>query len=275
MKDIAVYTETFANWPTHVKYAFNAAVALGANVTGVCVCPAPDMGFPSYDAPGVTLELIDQIRQLMDDAFAVTPSFVAEAQQLGAKDAAWQVAQGYVPDCLALIANWHDLLVLQRSSTAPWGSPSALGHIMLSCGIPCLIVPENRGPDFSTQHVAIAWDGSAGALRAVHAALPLLARAARVTVLDNLHHQPSFLEHWRPGFELFGYLQRHGIAAQPGSIGEYGKGIGSDLLQSAETIGADLLVMGCYGHTRLREWVLGGATREVLEQATIPVLMVH
>lgn len=274
MKDIAAYTESLHAWPRHVEYAAAFAATLGAQLTGIYVCPSPEMGLPAYDVPGFVQEWADQVRELVDEACKAESGFVAEARQRHLEQAVWQVAQGYVPDCLAMASNWHDLLVLGSDAAALWGSPSAIGDIMLSCDIPCLIVPAAYGKPFSLDCVAIAWNGSMTSLRAIHAALPILARARHIAVLESAD-PASPTAAWKPRFDLTRYLRRHGLAPQASTVARHGKGIGSDLLQAANRAGADLLVMGGYGHTRLRERVLGGATKEVLEQASLPVWMRH
>lgn len=277
MKDIAVYSESFKSWFPHVEYAIRLAAAFGASVTGVCVCPSPDATMSVYDAPGLVLESIEEARQLMDDAYAAEPSFLALARELGVIDAFWQVADGDIPHSMQLIGNWHDLLVLGRTSRSAWGSPSALGDIMLGCGgTPCLIVPEMQDKLPMFNRIAIAWNGSTEALRAVHAALPLLIRAWKVVIFNRGGTRASRMDQWLPGFDLVSYLQRrHGVVAETHALPDRDAGIGDDLLHAAGQVQAELLVMGGYGHTRLREWILGGATREVLEKTTIPVLMRH
>ncbi|MFC5437640.1 universal stress protein [Rhodanobacter umsongensis] len=259
-----------------MEYAIRLAAAFGASVTGVCVCPSPDVTMSVYDAPDLVLESIEEARQLMGDASAAEASFLALARELGVTDAFWQVADGDVPHSMKLIGNWHDLLVLGRTSSLAWGSSSAIGDIVLGCGgAPCLIVPpEMHDKPPVLNRIAIAWNGSAEALRAVHAALPMLIRA-KVVILNRGGNRASPMDQWLPGFELTGYLQRHGVIAETHVLSDRGEAIGGDLLHAAGDVQADLLVMGGYGHARLREWILGGATREVLEKAMIPVLMRH
>ena len=276
MKDIVVYSESFKSWFPHVEYAIRLAAAFGASVTGVCVCPSPEAAMSVYDAPVLVLESIKEARQLMSDAYAAEVSFLALARELGVIDAFWQVADGDGPHSMKLIGNWHDLLVLGRTSHFAWGSSSAIGDIMLGCGgVPCLVVPEMQVKPPSLNRIAIAWNGSAEALRAVHAALPMLIPAWKVVILNRGGNQASLMDQWLPGFDLASYLQRHGVIAESHALTDRGEGIGTDLLQAADAFQADLLVMGGYGHTRLRERILGGATREVLEKSTIPVLMRH
>jgi len=276
MKDIVVYSESFKSWFPHVEYAIRLAATFDANVTGVCVCPSPEAAMSVYDAPALVQESIKEARQLMGDAYAAEASFLALARELGVTDAFWQVADGDVPHSMKLIGNWHDLLVLGRTPDLAWSSSSAIGDIMLGCGgVPCLVVPEMRVKPPVLNRIAIAWNGSAEALRAVHAALPMLIRAWKVVILNRGGNQASLMDQWMPGFDLASYLQRHGVIAESHALADRGEGIGTDLLQAAGAFQTDLLVMGGYGHTRLRERILGGATREVLEKTTIPVLMRH
>lgn len=277
MKDIAVYSEGFKSWSPHVEYAIRLAAAFGAHVTGVCVCPSPEAVMSAYDAPLLVLESIKEARQLMSDAYAAEASFLALARELGVIDAFWQVADGDVPHSMKLIGNWHDLLVLGRTSSLAWGSSSAIGDIVLGCGgLPCLIVPpEMQDKPPVLNRIAIAWNGSAEAVRAVYAALPMLTRARKVVILNRGGNRASPMDQWLPGFELAGYLQRHGVTAETRVLPDRGEAIGSDLLYAAGDAQADLLVMGGYGHAQLREWILGGATREVLDKAMVPLLMRH
>jgi len=276
MKDIIVYSESFNAWQPHVAYAAHLAAALDASLTGACICLSPMMSAPIYEAPNLATQFIDEACELLEAAQAAESSFLAFACAHDVRDAAWQVADGYIPDSLALIANWHDLLVLGRNDSSPWGSASSIGEIMLSCGLPAVIVPETWDRPFSLDRIAIAWNGSAEAIRAIHAALPLLARASHVIVLGHAEDRTPQMNRWIPGFDLQGYLHRHGIQARsvPLPMPE-DQDIGAALLQVAMQEQADLLVMGGYGHTRLREWVLGGATREVLQRGMMPVWMRH
>lgn len=274
MKNIAVYTESMRAWPRHMEFAASLTAALHAQMTGVFICPSFDMGLPAYEVPGFEVEWADQVRELMEEACKSEAGFLAEARLRGVEKADWLVAQGYVPECLAVASNWHDLWVLGCDNATTWGSPTAIGDIMLSCDIPCLVVPANYVKPFALDCVAIAWNGSMAALRAIHSALPVLKRSQRIVLLEGAR-MPSPMDTWRPGFDLGRYLAQHGLVVQPSALVQSGNSIGNDLLQAAHHVQADLLVMGAYGHTRLRERILGGATREVLQHLSLPVWMRH
>jgi len=121
--------------------------------------------------------------------------------------------------------------------------------------------------------VLVAWNGSREATRAVHDALPLLRRAEKVTVLSIDPDEDA--EPRLPGADVSLHLARHGVTAQAATIAGTDVAVGDLLLSYAADHDIDLIVMGAYGHTRLREVVLGGATRTLLRHMTVPVLMSH
>jgi nucleotide-binding universal stress UspA family protein len=275
MQDILAYVENSESWAPSVEYAARLAAAFDASLTGAYVCPSPVAVMPAYDAPGLLANLIESTRQLEDIAFAARGSFISWAEGMGVPRASWQVAEGYLPSVLEQIGNWHDLLVLGRAVDAPWGTAQTLGNLVLSAGLPCIVVPPQHAGGFALDSVALAWNGTAEAIRAIHAARPLIRRAGRVVVLRGENRHPASGVGWKPEFELSAYLQHHGIQAEEQSIASTDDDAGASLLDAASKLHADLLVMGAYGRTRFSEWIFGGATRHVLGHASMPVLMRH
>lgn len=191
---------------------------------------------------------------------------------------AWaEVGDAPVLPAFSRQALYADLLVLGQhdpSEAAAAGVPGDFPEaVMALSGKAALVLPYAKQPAEVGATVAIAWKPTRESARALAAALPLLQQARRVHVLS-----------WPAGeddiqgdrLDLEGYLRLHGIepawhregGAEPGVLGEL-------LLSRACDLGADLLVMGCYGHSRMREWVLGGTSRTVLQSMTLPVLMAH
>jgi len=172
----------------------------------------------------------------------------------------------------------HDLLVLGQPDP---GDPLAsqrraiVEDVLLHSPRPTLVVPHaGRFEDFGHEAL-LAWDGSHGAARAVADALPILRRARAVHVVQFDRHvgqgggiEPASLR------GVVRWLGRHGIEAQ-GDVRYTGVDIGNALLSHAADVGADLLVMGCWGHARWAERLLGGATRTVMATMTVPVLTSH
>lgn len=139
---------------------------------------------------------------------------------------------------------------------------------LFDTGRPVLVAPP-AAPLQIGRKIAIAWNGSSQAARAVAFSLPFLERAEQVTILVG-----SGQDSHTPGTALAAYLERHGIRAAVEGFDVAGS-VGKSVLERAGELGADLIVMGAYGHSRLREMILGGATREILASATLPVLMAH
>lgn len=278
MRDILVYSESFKRWGAGVEYAARLARIFDAHLTGIWVCASPTASIPILEEPELLAGLLDAAISLEREAFASAASFTGHVLKLGQRKAAWQVAEGDVPEALALAGCWHDLLVVERTDRTVWGTTAALGNLVLGVdGLPCIAVPADvtrRDPDADA--VAIAWNGSAEAMRAVHAALPLLRRARRVAILRGEQHPPAGMTAWQPPFDLAEYLLRHGVSTETRAIaGGSEEDIGAALLRAADEAGAALLVMGAYGHSRFHEWVLGGVTRHVIEHADMPVLLRH
>lgn len=162
-----------------------------------------------------------------------------------------------------------DLIILSRPKAAGEGSAPGFDTALFDSGRPLLLVPSD-GSEKIGGCIAIAWDRSREATRAVDAALPFLVEAEKVVILSAREGKAKV----EPS-QLSWYLAGHGIAAKTWAFTPEGGALGEELLAEAAKAGADLMIMGGYGHSRLRELVLGGATREVLQKAAIPVLMAH
>jgi nucleotide-binding universal stress UspA family protein len=136
-----------------------------------------------------------------------------------------------------------------------------------------LVVPRYGTFDTVGERVLVAWNGSREATRAVHDALPILKLATKVTVLSIDPERDTGDR--IPSADIALHLARHGVAAEGTSTVGLDISVGDLLLSRAADLGADLIVMGAYGHSRMRELVLGGATRHILQHMTVPVLMSH
>jgi nucleotide-binding universal stress UspA family protein len=147
-------------------------------------------------------------------------------------------------------------------------------QVIMNCRTPVLIIPYASQRDSIGRSVLVAWNGSEEATQAVHNAIPLLQHATSVKVaMFDFPSRPD-VRGDSSGEDLALYLARHDIQAdviQRKTVNDTGK----ELLSLATKLDSDMLVMGCYGHSRFREMLLGGTTRTVLESTTIPVLMSH
>lgn len=139
---------------------------------------------------------------------------------------------------------------------------------------PVMVVPDDATPMVSPKRVVLAWNGSAEALRAARAALPILVAAERVHVVlvDPPKHGPTRSD---PGGLLSQYLARHGVKVEIDVLAKTMSRVSDVLLRHVSDVDAEMIVMGAYGHSRFREAILGGATRNMLEHTKVPVLMAH
>jgi nucleotide-binding universal stress UspA family protein len=166
-----------------------------------------------------------------------------------------------------------DLVVLGQPVP---GASSALGppeDVILGCGRPVLVVPHAWRFLAPIGAIAlVAWNASREVTRALHDALPLLAGTTAVTVF-SVHPDPD--EDWLLDGELVRHLARHGLEAVEERVSPVGMTVAEAVIARMTEVGADFLVMGAYGHSRLREIILGSTTRDILREMKVPVLMSH
>lgn len=173
------------------------------------------------------------------------------------------------------LAKTVDLIILGQHSPDSRSVGFRPEDIVIAAARPILVIPYAGSFDTVGRRALVAWDGTREAVRAVNDALPLLANAEAVTVVF-VAAQEAALEQHRPSLErIVQHLLRHGIAAQPGETLQGDLAISDVLLSRAADFAADLIVSGAYHHSQLREALIGGVSRELLEHMTVPVLMSH
>jgi len=145
--------------------------------------------------------------------------------------------------------------------------------LLLESGRPVLVIPPRSVVSMPMKRITIAWQPTREATRAVHDALPLLKGAERVDVLTI--HDDGAADTDASGRRMVKYLARHGVEAYPVSRPTLGQTVATAILQYTREMHAHLLVAGGYGHSRLREWALGGVTRELLIATDLPMLFGH
>jgi nucleotide-binding universal stress UspA family protein len=215
----------------------------------------------------------ERVRQLFDRTCAEQGIVAAAKPAPGSSgpSVAWREEVGREEDVIAYAGRLADLLVFARpfpDKDIP--SIISLNAALMESGRPLLLAPPTL-PSQIGQTIAVFWNGSAEASRAVAAALPFLERAAKVIVLCAREEEPAAHD------ELANYLGWHGIVADVRTFVAGGGGghVGQGLLLQANAVGADLIVMGAYTHSRLRQLILGGVTRHVIHAARVPVLLSH
>jgi nucleotide-binding universal stress UspA family protein len=152
---------------------------------------------------------------------------------------------------------------------------SVVGGAVIDSGRPAMIFPDDGLPTLRPRRVLLAWDRSVSAGRAARAALKTLVAAdtVRLVMVDPV--PPRGKDREQPGADMAAYLARHGVRVEIDEIASGGHTVEEVLLRHALDVGADLLVIGAYGHTRLRERVFGGVTKSMLDTRRISMLMAH
>lgn len=210
------------------------------------------------------------VRALFDRAVAEQQVPVAAPATGGrAATASFASSTGREEEVVAQQARLADLTVVPHPEAGgEAGSADALHAVLFDSGRPVLLATEQR-PASIGRRICVGWNGTAESASAVTAALPWLERAEAVRILSSEGYQrrgPS-------AEELAPYLAMHGVHADIATFGAVDGVIGAGLLAAAAEFGADLVAMGAYSHSRLRQLILGGVTRHVLEHAKLPILM--
>jgi nucleotide-binding universal stress UspA family protein len=207
---------------------------------------------------------------------AVRRAVAAEAPGLRVSVDAAVTQLGVLTDIVAQRAQFADLVVLTRPYGGDQGpeAEAVVEAAMFEGNAPVLVVPDSGLVSAAPTRIVIAWNQGREAMEAVRAALPLLKQAEQViiTVVDPPVHGP---ERSDPGGLLCQMLVRHGVRAEVTVLARTLPRVSDVLLRHVRDVNADLMVMGAYGHSRFREAILGGATRNMLEQTEVAVLMAH
>lgn len=270
LKTLLVHVDATPQSAVRLQLAEQLALAHGAQATAVYAVTSALLRYPMAMAAGadiapmlaeVDAQRLEAARKLY--AASVQPAHVG-----------WLECKGRPIVDMAQQALCADLLVLgQRASDESRDvdvPADFVSSVLIDSGRPAIVVPHIARAPLRLDRVLVAWKPTREAARAVSAALPLLQQAASVTVV-------SFDEGGEPAPEagIVGYLRSHGVQAGFKRAVAAEISVGDQLLSLAADEQSDLLVMGCYGHGRAREWVMGGTSRTVIASMTIPVLMSH
>ncbi len=275
IKDIVVSLQSGENGGPAGDYAISLASAFEAHIAGVAfvyaaIIPVSAVGY-------IPREVIDvQLRENEAAAKAAIGRFNAAVARTGVS-AEPLLLDGDVADAsrrFSRIARYFDVAVVGQPKPEASHVEAMIGESTLfEAGRPVIMVPYVQRAPVRLDKVMVCWDGGGSAARAVGDAMPLLKRARKVEIVIIAHERgkPTEIE----GVDLGRHLARHGLNVAVERIPGGDINVGEALLSRAADSGADLMVMGGYGHSRLREFVLGGVTRSILQSMTVPVLMSH
>lgn len=272
-KTILVHVDQSRHLGLRVAAAASLAVADNAHLIGVAMTGISRFAYQS-GAPTLAAHL-ETLRARAAGALA---EFEALARGLGVASFETRLVDDDAAGGISVQARYCDLVVVGQTDLhepSPAVLPDFPEYVLMHCGRPLLIVPRAGAAPFAADKILVAWDASMEATHAVAGALPLLRRAGRVDlVVFNPDPQAEEAHGAQPGADIALYLARHGIAVEVAAQHTEAD-IGAALLAKAAALSSELIVMGGYGHSRLREIVLGGTSRTVLDAAAVPVLMAH
>jgi nucleotide-binding universal stress UspA family protein len=257
------------------EFALDLAGLWESHLTGIALAVDPIV--PGFVVAPLPVEVIEKARtQAVATARATVRTFLeaAERRGLAAEARTSEVLMGGSPEGFVAACRTTDLMVIGQDdpdASEPMRD-MLIETALFEGGAPLLLVPHLHRGRAEFNRVMIAWDGGRAVSRTVQAALPILAEAKTVEVVmvGRAGSGPG-----QPGAELATWLARHGLAVEVTRIEAPDIGVAEALLDHAADRFTDLLVMGGYGHSRVREFLLGGATRGVLASMTLPVLMAH
>ena len=272
---LMIYASLEASKPTSgpAAFAVGAAAALGAHLD-VLVPHTDFLTLGTWE--GRSAEQIEQETAVRrQNTSALAEGIAAQARERGVPVSTltdWSHAFGLVP-FVGDRATLHDFTVTGVDHSIFLSERKIAEHVLFESGRPIVIVPNHHVKTFACQRVMVAWDHSRTSARALHDSLPFLRLAEQITLVA-VGGEKRFQTDTDPA-TIETALAQKGLNAKFEQIHLGEASIGSALQDHALQCGADLLVMGAYGHSRLREFILGGATREVLDDPQLPVLMSH
>lgn len=284
-KDILVALDPAPAARRRIELAASLAERFDAHLIGVhttlAAAPPRRSYFEVFDRSLLDPLYRDFAEKMRDEAAAARSLFEEITMRRGCS-AEWRcdsrAAFGSPSEIIAVHGRYADLIVLGQLDpddvSAPLFRPLP-EEVALTVGRPILVVPYAGSWTRIGRRALIGWDDSREATRAVNDAMPLLEDAEAVTILSVDPRQGPAGHGEVPGADIALHLARHGVKATIERTASGGIGAGNVLLSRASDLEADLLVMGVYGHSRVRELLLGGATRTVLQSMTLPVLMAH
>jgi nucleotide-binding universal stress UspA family protein len=275
IKDLLVNIPVGAPAEAAVNLAISVARAFEAHLLGVAFAYEPIV--PGTVFNGVAADIVATYRaenekagkaavakfdQAVRGSGVIAESLLLEAEPAGAGE------------LFARMARHYDLTLVAQTDPEKAAPEELLPEaVLFGSGRPVLVVPYIQRSGLKLDRVMVCWDGSRAAARAVADAMPMLERAKSVDVVTVSRDQGP--RDNLPGFDIAHHLARHKIRVELKRIVAGDLDVANALLSHAADSGADMIVMGGYGHSRLREFVLGGVTREMLASMTVPVLMSH
>lgn len=275
IKKIIVHVDNTVACENRIDTAIELAIQHDAELTSIYVIPSYPM--PTYYEAQISLEILAEVdKSARKSARQAQHRYEKMAADAGLATSTI-IEEGNLISVLSKHARYADLILLgQDDEDDPLSLGEALAdNIVLEGGTPCLVIPRKSTREQMGKRVLVAWNASREAARVIKDALPVLKRAESIELLSIDSDALEVDENCDQGKDILAYLTRHGIAAEHYIERNKDLSPGDAILARVSETEADMIVMGAYGHSRLRETILGGATRKILKQMTVPVFISH
>lgn len=277
-KDLLVYLDPSDAGRRRAAFAVGFARAHGAHITGFTLVPTGAVPYFAPETPPILLPS-EFLQSARDAAETALTHFEEEARRAGVscERRPLEGLPPMLPELFTTSTRHADLSILPQppDRSLAFAQEMLVERALFASGRPTLITPLDGDAAPDPDVILAAWDGSQEAARAFNDALPLLQRARQVVVLVARPERRVFEHGEEPGADIGLHLSRHGIRIDVRRVSDEDASAGAMILDAVKETGAGMIVMGGYHHSRLREFILGGPTRTVLEQMTVPVFMAH
>ncbi len=274
LKDLCVYLDGSEADAGRLEAARQLAVAHDAAVSGLYFNQLPEIVISdAYGYSGVAIDEIQASARAEGDKVAEKLKAMLDKLDVRHELRRYDVPVSRWRFVAEAEARLFDLFVASLPSKAE-DSSDLIETVLFGSGRALLLLPEGGARTMPPKTVLLGWKNSRESARAVSEAIPFMKGAEVVSVCMIHEEHLGSIDSATQGKDIARHLDRHGVEADLNPVAE-GKGVGQTLMEEAKLINADLIVMGGYGHTRFREWLLGGATRDVLKGMDRPVLMAH
>ena len=278
VKTIVVHVDGSPHQESRLRAAALLANEHGAHLVGNAATGVSWLDFALLTGSMAAPAPAADFQGLRDAAAVRLRGFEERARALGVASFEARMTEDDARYSLLLHSRYADLVVLSQENDPDPALPARVRglpeYVALRGARPVLVVPDSYAGTPLPGTALVGWDGGMQAIRAITAALPLLRRAASVRLALINPDQLSELHGEEPGADMALYLARHGVPVEV--VRERTRAtVGDALTALARDSGAGLMVAGAYGHSRYREWMLGGVTRELLERAKVPLLIAH
>ena len=268
IKDIIVYVDNDKDCDTRLETASSLCKTFEAQLTGLYLLQK--ISIPAYAGAYMPVEVFEandeETIKLRNKAEAV---FTTKSESLNIISH-FTAVEGDVSTALNQYSRYADLLIVpqRKNDRFDFNPYYQLSDVLLGAACPVLLLPDNSPPALPPETALLAWDGRRECARALMAAMPMLSQVKKIDVVSVNSEDEG-------AKEIAQHIARHGIEAKVHSVKDNQNDIGTILLNQAVSLESQMIIMGAYGHSRIRELMLGGATRHILEHVELPVLFSH